>query len=204
MPWSPLGLALAGRWAQEDRVPLLLLASLHTSWLLLSRRLLSPRDVAAAAGLAAAEAAAAALNLAAPAVYRRWRLLFVAVIRLLITTFPLAVDITRTAMHRGGGGSGGSLLPSLGAADAASALRALARLLLPVSWLHALLLGPLALHLPPTAHLLTHTAATVLLMRRAGTGAVQPAAVCVGGGLGGGNRAALPSAGAPLLWPCHH
>ncbi|KAI7837989.1 hypothetical protein COHA_008171 [Chlorella ohadii] len=53
------------------------------------------------------------------------------------------------------------------AASVAAHLRGLVMLLLPVSWVHALLGAAIGWQLPPVEHLLLQTAATALLLRRA-------------------------------------
>lgn len=177
--WSTLDAALAAWWAVEDRVPILLVGTLHISWLALSYRLLLPRELAAVLALIALEAAVVCLSALRPAAYLRHRLPLVAGIRALSGAFPLLVDVSRLAGRAAagcadvpGGGAGACAAPEE-AGDASSLLRALGLLLLPVAWLHSCLLAPISIHLPPLAHVVVHTATVVLLMRRATTGGRQ-------------------------------
>jgi hypothetical protein len=173
-----LGAALTARWAVEDCIPLALVTTMHLCWLALSHRLLQPREVAVVLLLGVLELGTLALGAARPSAYRRLRLPMIAAVRCFTGAVPLLIsvasvisrDVRGSACSAAVDGSGSAAAGACSAYSLAASLRAAGQLLSPVAWIHSLFLAPLALQLPPLAHLIVHNTAMLLLMRRTPAG----------------------------------
>ena len=141
----------------------------------LSRGLLTPAEQRGVACLMAGTLAAAAAMHLRPARYARaWRTPMVVAIRTALTLIPLAFDTLR-AMQPSAVASA-----AVGAAGgAASTLRAILLLLLPLAWVDGCTVSAVGLPLPPLLHAVLQSLCVALLMRRAPTGALGAAVACV-------------------------